>query len=84
MLWRDGTQARVDLADWIAIGSAPLASLREPALFATARTGLYGASVVWGEGDSDLAIDAFHFSLIAAEQRPFGSGEAAARPQPAP
>lgn len=82
--WRDGKQTRVDLADWIATGGALLAPLREPALFATARTGLYGASIVWGEEDGDLAIDAFHLSLIAAKQQPFGSGEAAARPQPAP
>ncbi len=76
--WSDGAQARIDLAGWIATGDALLAPLRDPTLFATARIGLYGGSVDWGEDDGDLAIDAHHLGLIAAEQQPFGPAEAAA------
>lgn len=74
--WTDGTQANIDLSGWIATGGELLAALRDPAVFGTARLGLYGGSVAWGEEDGDLAIDAHHLGLLAVEQRPFGSAEA--------
>ncbi|SFL87003.1 DUF2442 domain-containing protein [Methylorubrum salsuginis] len=63
----DGTETQVELAGWIATGGTLLAPLRDPAVFGTARIGLYGGSVAWGEEDGDLAIDAHHLRLLTAE-----------------
>jgi hypothetical protein len=76
--WSDGGLDTIDLAGWIATGDDLLAPLRDYAMFATARPGLYGASVVWGDEEGDLVIDAHHLRLLAAEQKPFGSKDAAA------
>ena len=73
--WTDGEAGRADLAGWIATGGETLAPLKNPDLFAAARIGDYGAAVAWDDGD--LAIDAVHLLELAAEQRPFGSAEAA-------
>lgn len=62
--WRDGRADRIDLSDWIATGSAILARLADPAVFATARVDIYGSGVAWGD-DEDLAIDAHHLRRIA-------------------
>lgn len=67
----------VDLAGWIATGGTILAALDDASLFATARLGPHGASVVWGADDGDQAIDAYHLLQLAREQRAFG-GEALA------
>lgn len=62
--WRDGGAHRIDLSDWIAGGSALLAPLTDPTVFATARVDIYGSAIAWGD-DDDLGIDAFHLRLIA-------------------
>lgn len=62
--WRDGRADRIDLSDWIAKGSAVIAPLADPAVFATARVDDYGSAIAWGD-DEDLGIDAFHLRLIA-------------------
>jgi hypothetical protein len=49
-------------------GDSILARLRDPAVFKTARVGLYGSMVAWADND-DLAIDALHLQRIADEQR---------------
>lgn len=72
--WARGTREQIDLAGWIATGGDILAPLRDPEIFRTARRGDFGASVEWAE-DDDLAIDALHLSLIAAEQRPLETSE---------
>lgn len=40
----------------------------DPAVFKTARVGLYGSMVAWADND-DLAVDAPHLQRIADEQR---------------
>ncbi|MEO5338564.1 MAG: DUF2442 domain-containing protein [Magnetospirillum sp. WYHS-4] len=52
--WRDHGEDTVDLSREIATGRA-LASLRQPAVFATARVGEYGWTVAW---DGDVELDA--------------------------
>jgi hypothetical protein len=75
--WRGGTSDRVDLAGWIASGGTVLASLKDHAVFKSPRIANHGTAVVWGDEDSDLAIDAVHLELLAREQRPFGPEDAA-------
>lgn len=62
--WRDGRKDRIDLREWIATGSALIAPLANPAVFATARVDDYGSAIAWGD-DEDLGIDAYHLRLIA-------------------
>lgn len=62
--WADARKDRVDLGEWIAGGSAVIAPLADPAVFATARVDIYGSGVAWGD-DDDLGIDAYHLRLIA-------------------
>lgn len=76
--WRHGFSDRIDLAGWIATGGDILDPLKDPTVFATARPDEYGAAVVWGEEDGDLAIDAVHLGMLAEEQRPFHAADAAA------
>ena len=66
--WKGGDTDRIELAGWIGTGDDVLAPLRDPAVFKTARVGLYGSMVAWADND-DLAIDAFHLQRIADEQR---------------
>jgi type IV secretory pathway TrbD component len=73
--WTGGGSDRAELAGWIATGGAVLAPLKDRNRFAEARVGEYGAAVAWDDGD--LAIDAVHLLELAAEQRPFGSADAA-------
>jgi hypothetical protein len=75
--WIGGGRDIVDLSGWIATGGELLAALNEPGTFKTARVGEHGASIEWGT-DDDLAIDAYHLSRIAAEQRDVGPNELAA------
>jgi hypothetical protein len=63
VIWADGRADRIDLADWIAGGSAILARLTDPSVFATARIDDYGSAIAWGD-DEDLAIDAFHLAML--------------------
>ncbi len=74
--WRDGSKDRIDLAGWIATGSAVLAPLKDHSVFARPRVVEYGTAVAWGD-DDDLMIDAAHLELIAIEQQPFGARDAA-------
>ena len=67
VIWKGGGIDRIELAAWIATGDDILAPLRDPAVFKTARVGLYGSMVAWADND-DLAIDAFHLRRIADEQ----------------
>lgn len=77
--WKGGEAAEtVDLAGWIATGGPVLAPLAESETFRRAAVGEHGAGVTWDDDEGDLAIDAVHLALIAAEQRPFGGAEAAA------
>lgn len=55
--WADGRAERIDLADWIAGGSALIAPLADPAVFAAASADIYGSGVAWSD-DEDLTIDA--------------------------
>src|SRR3954466_16060298 len=75
--WRGGDSDQVDLAGWVATGGAVLAPLKDDALFRQARVGEFGAAIVWGDDDGDLAIDAVHLETIAREQRPFTANDAA-------
>jgi len=74
--WKDRSSDRIDLSGWIATGGDILAPLRDRNVFKSPHVSEYGSSVAWGDGD-DLRIDAVHLQQIAAEQRPFGSREAA-------
>jgi hypothetical protein len=74
--WRGGGQDRVDLAGWIATGGEILAPLADPVEFAKATVADHGTAVAWD--DDDLRIDAVHLELLAGEQRPFTSDDAAA------
>jgi hypothetical protein len=74
--WRGGSNDRIDLAGWIATGSAVLVPLKDPSVFSQPRVVEYGTAVAWGD-DDDLMIDAAHLELIAAEQQPFGAAAAA-------
>lgn len=75
--WRGGASDHVDLAGWIASGGAVLASLKDYAVFKNPRVANYGTAVMWGDEDSDVAIDAVHLELLAREQHPFGPEDAA-------
>lgn len=76
--WKGGGEDVIELAGWLARLSEPLAALKTPAVFREPILTSYGAAVAWGDPDGDLAIDAYHLSLIAAEQRPYGSRDLAA------
>lgn len=65
--WAGGGSDRIDLSDWIAGGSALLAPLADPAVFATARVDEYGCGIAWG-ADEDLAIDCHHLRLMAGSE----------------
>jgi hypothetical protein len=68
VIWAGGCADRIDLTDWIATGSALLAPLADPAVFATARVDEYGCGIAWG-ADEDLAIDAHHLRDHADRSR---------------
>jgi hypothetical protein len=70
--WKDRLTDRVDLSGWIATGDEILMPLRDGDIFNSPRVADYGASIAWGDDESDLRIDAVHLDQIAAEQRPFG------------
>lgn len=55
----------IDLTDWIA-GTQALAPLKDQALFAMARVGEHGVSVVWIEDELDLGAD--NLRNLAEEQ----------------
>ncbi|WP_139247235.1 helix-turn-helix transcriptional regulator [Hyphomicrobium sp. NDB2Meth4] len=74
--WATGRSERIDLTGWIATGSTILAPLTDPAVFATARVDKNGSGVSWG-GDDDLAIDAFHLSMIAGDAADVAAYDAA-------
>lgn len=75
--WKGGKSSLINLAGWIATGGDLLKPLLDPETFAHPRVAEYGAAVEWGE-DEDLAIDAAHLELIAAEQQPFSAEHLAA------
>ena len=64
----------VDLTGWIATGGDTLAALTGRDTFRRAEVGNYGTAVLWDEGD--LAIDAAHLLVLAAEQREFSTDDA--------
>lgn len=69
----------VSLAGWIATGRPLLDPLLDARTFARCRVIDYGAAVSWdSHDDGDLAVDAYHLSLIADAQLPFGAEEARA------
>ena len=72
VIWRGKRAAeRVELAGWIGTGGSILAALNDPATFAVASIGDFGASVTWDDGEGDLSIDAIHLKKIADAQKPF-------------
>ena len=64
--WKGGGEDVIELAGWLARGGPRLSDLREPAVFRMPTPVHYGTAVGWGDPDGDLAIDAYHLSLIAA------------------
>lgn len=76
--WRNGAQSAVDLAGWVGRGNGHLAPLADPVIFARAGVGAFGGNVTWDGDEGELAIDAYHLSLIAEEQAPFKAEDAAA------
>lgn len=78
IVWDAGDEVVVELAGWIATGGDILAPLRDVTIFRAPAVGEYGAAVVWGDPDGDLAIDAAHLRLIAREQQPFTAPDLAA------
>ncbi|MBH0619102.1 DUF2442 domain-containing protein [Salmonella enterica] len=69
--WSDGTASTIDLAGWIARGSARIAPLKDSSVFARAELGLYGGNVTWDGDEGDLAIDSEHLRMIGEHQAPF-------------
>ena len=67
--WVGGGSVLVDLGSWIVEGGDIYKALRDPALFSSARVGLHGFAIIWGDEDGDLAIDAHHLELLGREQR---------------
>lgn len=76
--WKDGKEDVIELAGWLSRVGPVLAPLRDPAVFRAPILAHYGAAVGWGDEKGDLGIDAYHLSLIAAEQRPFSAADLAA------
>ena len=76
--WRNGAQSLIDLAGWVGRGNRHLAPLTDPAVFARAGVGAYGGNVTWDGDEGELAIDAYHLSMIAEEQAPFTAKDTAA------
>ena len=73
--WRSkATPDEVDLTGWIATGGDALAALAGRDVFKLAEVGNYGAAVLWDNGD--LAIDAAHLLMLAAEQKEFSEDDA--------
>lgn len=65
LTYEDGQTFEVDLTDWISRTHA-LKALADPALFAQARLGEWGTSVVWIDDDLDLGAD--NLRHLAVEQ----------------
>ena len=63
----------VDLSGWIYTGGELLAALKSRDVFLKAEAINWGAAVSWDAGEGDLAIDAKHLQMIAAEQKPFSN-----------
>ncbi len=63
--YADGARFTVDLKDWIK-STKSLRSLRDPALFSTAKKGAFGRTVDFADGDIDLAGD--NLRNLAIEQ----------------
>jgi len=66
IVWQGGGEDVVDLAGWIATGRDVLKVLNKPSVFRTAAAIDYGTAIQWGD-DEDLAIDAYHLSLLIAQ-----------------
>lgn len=77
IVWLDGTQSSVDLGGWVSRGNNHLAALADPMVFARAGVGAFGGNITWDGDEGELAIDAYHLSLIAEEQAPFEAEDAA-------
>lgn len=76
VIWRGQRDAvHVELAGWVATGGDILAPLSDPATFAKASVGDFGASVTWDDGEGDLAIDAIHLQKLVDEQKPFDKAD---------
>jgi len=71
--WQDGGHSSVQLIGWIATSGNMLTPLTKADIWATAKVADYGATVEWADGD--LAIDAYHLSQIADDQRDFGTDD---------
>lgn len=76
--WKGGGEDVIELAGWITRGSPILEPLKKPALFRKPELTDYDAVVFWGDEDGDLAIEAYHLSLLAEEQRAFEAADIAA------
>ena len=74
IVWQGSGEDVVDLSGWVATGRDALKMLNKPGVFRTATAIDYGTAVQWGE-DEDLAIDAYHLSLLIAQQRPLSTAE---------
>lgn len=65
LVYADGVQLTVDLAEWIGSTRA-LRPLRDARLFASARVGSFGRTVEFGKGEIDLGAD--NLRNLAVEQ----------------
>lgn len=65
--WSDGTSAAVDLGP--RLGARALRALHDPHLFAQARLGDWGHSVVWPDG-TELGAEALWLETLTAIGRP--------------
>lgn len=67
--WQNGTRSSVNLIGWIATGGDLLAPLKSDEIWKTATVEDFGATIEWA--GEDLAIDAYHLSQIAEDQRSY-------------
>jgi hypothetical protein len=74
LVWAGRGEDVVDLSGWIATGGDALRVLDKPDIFRTATLVDYGTAIQWTD-DEDLAIDAYHLSLLANQQRPLDTQE---------
>jgi hypothetical protein len=64
--WSDGTQAELDLGDWLQ--TPAFAALRDPAEFAKVKLGDWGHSLEWPSG-VEAGADALWLETLAATHR---------------
>jgi hypothetical protein len=66
LAWSDGTEAELDLGDWLALPA--FAPLRDPAAFDKVRVGDWGHSLEW-PGGVEAGADALWLETLAATRR---------------